>query len=70
VGRLEVLEPLGNLALMHVALPAAPTLGSVRVLGPLDPGFREGDAMGLTFRPERLHFFDPNSGSRISEPKG
>lgn len=64
-GRLDVIEPLGNEALMHVTASTSPDSEAIRVVGPADGGFEEGRDVELRFRPDRLHVFAQASGRRV-----
>jgi multiple sugar transport system ATP-binding protein len=67
LGKLEVLEPLGDQALMHVVLAGAPDSDPLRIIGPVEPRFTEGEPVGLTFRRERLHLFERGTGTRVAD---
>jgi ABC-type sugar transport system ATPase subunit len=62
VGRVEVVEPLGNATLLHVAIGDG---GSLRVLLRDFPRDRAGDEIGLRLDRSGLHYFDSASGSRL-----
>jgi multiple sugar transport system ATP-binding protein len=64
-GRVDLVEPLGPLAVIHVRLDrAADQL--VRVMAPGDSRIEPGDRRGIAFRRDRLHVFDRESGRRIN----
>ena len=63
-GRVDVVEPLGSLVLLHVrvdGLAAEP----LRVLAPRERGVSADDRLGLRFRRDRLHLFDGTTGARL-----
>jgi ABC-type sugar transport system ATPase subunit len=62
VARVDVVEPLGNTTLLHVATGERAEL---RVLLADFPRERAGDEVGLRLDRAALHFFDSESGLRI-----
>ena len=62
VGRVDVVEPLGNATLLHVAIGEGVDL---RVLVPDFPKDRTGEEVGLRLDRGAIHFFDSGSGLRI-----
>ena len=62
VGRVEVVEPLGNATLLHVELGGD---GCLRVLAADFPRDRAGEQVGLRLDQSALHFFDSESGLRV-----
>jgi ABC-type sugar transport system ATPase subunit len=62
VGRIDVVEPLGNATLLHVAIGEGANL---RVLVPDFSRDRTGDEVGLRLDRGAIHFFDSGSGLRI-----
>jgi len=62
VGRVDVVEPLGNATLLHVAVGEGPDL---RVLVPDFPRNRGGEEVGLCLGRGAMHFFDSENGLRI-----
>jgi multiple sugar transport system ATP-binding protein len=62
VGRVDVVEPLGNATLLYAAIGEGVSL---RVLLPDFPRDRAGDEIGLRLDRAALHFFDSQSGLRI-----
>jgi multiple sugar transport system ATP-binding protein len=62
VGRVDVVEPLGNTTLLHVAAGEGAVL---RVLVPDFPRDRCGDEIGLRFDRGGIHCFDSESGLRV-----
>jgi ABC-type sugar transport system ATPase subunit len=63
-GRVDVVEPLGSLVLLHVrvdGLAAEP----LRVLAARERGVSVDDSVGLRFRRDRLHLFDGTTGDRL-----
>jgi ABC-type sugar transport system ATPase subunit len=61
VGRVDVVEPLGNATLLHVAIGEGAEL---RVLVADFPRDRAGDEVGLRLDPGEIHFFDSDSKLR------
>jgi ABC-type sugar transport system ATPase subunit len=59
-GRVDLVEALGRELLVQVAIEA----GVVRVLAPAEAAVRDGDAVGLRLRRDRLHLFDPATEQR------
>ncbi len=64
VGRVEVVEPLGNATLLHVELGEDEDL---RVLAAGFPRERTGEEVGLCLDRDALHFFDSESGLRLDD---
>jgi ABC-type sugar transport system ATPase subunit len=62
VGRVDVVEPLGNATLLHVASGEVVRL---RVLVPEFPRDRTGEEVGLQLDRRRIHYFDSENGGRI-----
>ena len=62
VGRVDLVEPLGNATLLHVATGGDADL---RVLLSEFPRDRAGDEIGLRLDRGAVHFFDSESGLRI-----
>ncbi len=62
-GRAEVVEPLGAATLVHVRVGGLDPL--VRVLVSADTPIAVGDPLAFRLRPDRLHFFDPETGRRL-----
>jgi len=62
-GRVELLEPVGPVTYVDVRLGDVPLRASVPAGADLEPG----QTVGVAFEPDRLHFFDRESGARISE---
>jgi ABC-type sugar transport system ATPase subunit len=62
VGRVEVVEPLGNATLLHVAIGEG---AGLRALVPDFPRDRTGNQVGLCLDRDGIHFFDSDSGLRI-----
>jgi multiple sugar transport system ATP-binding protein len=62
-GRIWVVEPLGAETLVTVELD-----GGARIVCRAEPAFegRAGDAAAVAVDPARLHFFDPDTGERLS----
>ncbi len=60
--QVETVEPVGNEVFVNLRLGATPLVARM----PPDRIPREGDALPLALRPERLHFFDPASGQRMA----
>ena len=63
VGRVDVVEPLGSATLLHVAIGEGEDL---RVLVSDFPRDRADDEIGLRVDRSEIHFFDYESGLRIS----
>jgi multiple sugar transport system ATP-binding protein len=61
-GRVDVVEALGRDLLCHVKTEQ----GEVALLAAPDAPVREGDPVGLRFRPGRVHRFDATSGVRLA----
>jgi multiple sugar transport system ATP-binding protein len=66
VGRVDVIETLGNAVLLQVALAGEPRRDPVRVVASPDSAWSEGDAVGLEFRRDRLHVFERDTGRRVN----
>ena len=62
MGRVDVVEPLGNATLLHVAIGEGAEL---RVLVPEFPRERAGEEVGLRLDRGGIHLFDSGSGLRI-----
>jgi multiple sugar transport system ATP-binding protein len=65
VGHVELVEALGGTVLAHLRVDGLPD-PLIRVLVASDEAVRLDARVGLRARPDRLHFFDPSSGRRIS----
>jgi multiple sugar transport system ATP-binding protein len=63
-GTVEVVEPLGHIALIHVR--AEQLTGLVRVVCPAERIPPAGERVGLQVRRERVHLFDAASERRLS----
>jgi multiple sugar transport system ATP-binding protein len=63
LGQVELLEPVGPVTYVDVRLGAVPLRASVPAGTALEPG----QTVGIAFEPDRLHFFDRESGVRIAE---
>ena len=63
-GTVEVVEPLGHIALVHVNAEHLAEL--VRVVCPAEPVPQAGDLVGLRVRRDRVHLFDAASGRRLN----
>lgn len=61
----ELVEALGNDALVHLSLGGAGGAIDLRAIIPEDRRPRAGESVGVRMRGERLHFFDAVSGNRI-----
>lgn len=61
----ELVEALGNDALVHLALGGAGGAIDLRAIVPEDRRPRAGESVGVRMRAERLHFFDVTTGRRI-----
>jgi len=59
----EVVEPLGSELLLHLARPDG--RGEIRGLAPAERRVSVDDRVGVRFRRDRLHLFDPDGGARI-----
>ena len=59
--RVETVEPVGSEVFVNLRLGAAALVARL----PPDHIPREGDALPLALRVDRLHFFDPASGQRL-----
>ncbi|MNC94358.1 hypothetical protein D3C83_111910 [compost metagenome] len=55
-GRIDVLEPLGAVTLVHIRAEAAPEQ-LIRVVVPADAEVRVADDVGFRLRRDRLHLF-------------
>jgi multiple sugar transport system ATP-binding protein len=64
----DVVEPLGREVLLHLA--AAGTGGALRVLAPGGTDVALGTQVGVRFRRDRLHLFDPDTEMRLSAAGG
>jgi sn-glycerol 3-phosphate transport system ATP-binding protein len=63
--KVDMIEALGADTLVHGHLGAERTAITVRVPGVTKVA--SGDILALTCEPERLHLFDPQSGTRLGE---
>ena len=63
-GEVDIVEPLGSEVLIHVALSNVPEREPVRIVTSDELDLREGAAIGLRFRLDRLHVFEEGSGKR------
>jgi multiple sugar transport system ATP-binding protein len=68
VGRVEVVEPLGQVTLIHLRVTGLD--GFVRVIAPADLQIAVNDQAGFRVRRDRLHFFDGKTGRRLTAPRG
>jgi ABC-type sugar transport system ATPase subunit len=64
-GRVDVVEPLGDAMLLHVALSRGAGGEPVRVVAAEEAARAEGDEVGLELRRDRLHLFARESGRRV-----
>jgi multiple sugar transport system ATP-binding protein len=67
--RVDMIEPLGSEALVHLLLSDESQGGGVEevvVRVPSTVPLRTGEAVGLILPPESLHLFDPASGRRLN----
>jgi len=62
VGRVEIVEPLGAMTTVHVAVDGLE--GLARVVTPPSAALKAGDRIGLQFRRDRLHLFNA-AGARL-----
>lgn len=61
----ELVEALGNDALVHLSLQGAGGAIDLRAIVPEDRRPRSGESVGVRVRSERLHFFEAASGNRV-----
>lgn len=61
VGRVDVVERLGSEMVVHVDLGGT----DFRVLASAESPVREDESIGLRMRRDRVHLFEPASGTRI-----
>jgi multiple sugar transport system ATP-binding protein len=61
----EIVEPLGALTLIHVAIEAVPN-ELLRIVVPAEARVAVGDRVSLRLRRDRLHVFDRDSGKRLN----
>jgi multiple sugar transport system ATP-binding protein len=63
VGRVQVVEPLGPVTLIHLGVDGLLTL--LRVVTGSEARFTVDEEVGFRLRRDRLHFFDGQSGDRL-----
>jgi multiple sugar transport system ATP-binding protein len=63
-GRIDVVEPLGAMTVIHLRVAALPE-EFVRVVVPADTGVTVNDQVSFRARRDRLHLFDRKTGQRI-----
>ncbi len=63
-GEVKLIEPLGDETLVFFSCGSDDLLVA-KVSA--DREFRPGDAVRFSFRPEGIHFFDPDSGMRVEQ---
>ncbi len=63
--RVDVVEPLGSEILMHLDLEGRPGGEEFRAAVPPEAAAVVDEAVGIRFRPDRLHLFDRETGERI-----
>ena len=61
----ELVEPLGSEALVHLTLGDGGDARELRAVVPEDRRPRSGDVVGLRLRRDRVHLFDGDSGARL-----
>jgi len=64
-GRIEVVEPLGPVAVVHVRVDETPN-GFLRIVVPADTAVSVDDRVGFRLRRDRLHAFDASTGRRLN----
>jgi multiple sugar transport system ATP-binding protein len=64
-GRVEVVEPLGPVTVIHLRVDPLPDQ-FVRVVVPADTGVAVNDRVSVRIRRDRLHMFDGTTGRRLS----
>ncbi|MGE0826450.1 MAG: ABC transporter ATP-binding protein [Candidatus Binatia bacterium] len=64
-GIVDVMEPHGSETVVYVRIGETLTVSSMRVVVSADLPLQEGQAVGLQFPGDRLHFFAPESGERV-----
>jgi multiple sugar transport system ATP-binding protein len=64
VGQVEIVEPLGPVAVIHVRVDGLPR-EFVRVVVPADTRIEVADSASFRVRRDRLHLFDARSGRRL-----
>lgn len=62
----DVIEPLGNELLIHVAPEADQQRLELRIVADADATVEEGHPIGLRLRRDGLHLFDAESGDRLN----
>jgi multiple sugar transport system ATP-binding protein len=62
----EVVEPLGSELLVYLRLGANRDGAVVRVIAPPEPAIEEERLVGVVFDRARLHWFEAESGQRLS----
>jgi multiple sugar transport system ATP-binding protein len=65
VARVDVVEPLGSEVLAHLELSGGAGREFCLVAAP-EAELREGEAVGLRLRRDRLHLFEADTGSRLN----
>jgi ABC-type sugar transport system ATPase subunit len=60
--RVEIVEPLGSETHLHCVAAKKPFLVSLQGHRPL----QHGDEVRFLFAPDKLHFFDPETGERLA----
>jgi multiple sugar transport system ATP-binding protein len=62
----DVVEPRGSELLVYLRLGAAGEGAELRVIAPPEPAIEAEQIVGVTFDRERLHWFENESGRRVS----
>jgi multiple sugar transport system ATP-binding protein len=62
----DVVEPLGSELIVYLRLESGQEVLTVRAIAPPDLGVAPDTKVGLTLDPVRLHWFNADTGSRIS----
>lgn len=61
----DVVEPLGSELVVYLRVGADRAGPELRVVAPPELSIQPGDAVGVRLNPERLHWFDSESGLRV-----
>jgi multiple sugar transport system ATP-binding protein len=65
--RIDIIESRGNDLVLHLELPAGNGGHSLTIVASLEENTAIDDRVDLRFRRDRLHFFDPDSGVRLTD---
>ncbi|MBI3461572.1 MAG: ABC transporter ATP-binding protein [Planctomycetes bacterium] len=64
--RIDVIEPLGSQTVLHMSVLGAPDTTQVTMVVAAENNSRIHEQVGIRFRRDRLHLFDPQSSRRLN----